>query len=305
MFGYIQPDTPYLFVKDDTLYKALYCGVCKAIGSSCSQLARMSLTYDIAFLSAVAHNVCNVDVTLKRERCIAHPIKSRPIASCDPLTEKLAAINVILSEYKVKDDVYDSGKGRFKGLIIGGGYKKAKRKYPEIDKIVSDGYYSLFEKEKQGEKSVDMVCDPFAELLAKLSDEVFGEYATESTHKLFYAIGKWIYLIDALDDFEKDVKKKNYNLFVTAYGETDFVQFVKNHGEEVNFIFSSVFSTISEEAEKIKFYFNGDLVKNILTRGIPEAYKRVLKIKFDKINTKGRQSDGENANHEAKPRSIE
>ena len=291
MFGYVQPDTPYLFVKDDTLYKALYCGVCKAIGSSGSQLSRMSLTYDIAFLSAVAHNVCNVDVKIKRERCVAHPIKSRPIASRDTLTEKLAAVNVILAEYKVKDDVYDSGKGRLKGLLIGGGYKKAKKKYPEIEKIVKEGYELLSEKEKNGEKSVDMVCDPFAELLAKLSDEVFGEYATESTHKLFYAIGKWIYLIDALDDFEKDVKKKNYNLFVTAYGETEFKSFVEKYGKEVDFIFSSVFSTIAEEAGKIKFYFNGDLVKNILLRGIPAAYKRVLKTKFEKFNSKGK-TDG-------------
>ena len=295
MFGYVQPDTPYLFVKDDTLYKALYCGVCKAIGSSCSQIARMSLTYDIAFLSAVAHNVCNADVVVKRERCIAHPIRPRPIASRDELTEKLAAVNVILAQYKVKDDVYDSGKGRIKGLFLSGGYKKAKKKFPKIDKIVKEGYYSLSEKEKRGETSVDMVCDSFAELLAKLSDEVFAEYATESTHKLFYAIGKWIYLIDALDDFEKDVKKKNYNLFVTAYGETDFKIFAEKHFKEVDFIFSSVFSAIAEEAEKVKFYFNGDLIKNILLRGIPAAYRRILKTKFEKINPKGKTDGGKKA----------
>ncbi len=27
MFGYINPDAPYLFKKDETLYKALYCGM--------------------------------------------------------------------------------------------------------------------------------------------------------------------------------------------------------------------------------------------------------------------------------------
>ena len=32
MFGYVKPDAPYLYIKDDTLYKSLYCSVCKAIG---------------------------------------------------------------------------------------------------------------------------------------------------------------------------------------------------------------------------------------------------------------------------------
>ena len=35
MFGYISPDAPYLFKKDETLYKALYCGLCKGIGAGC------------------------------------------------------------------------------------------------------------------------------------------------------------------------------------------------------------------------------------------------------------------------------
>ena len=48
MFGYIGPDRPYLFIKDETLYKALYCGVCRAISAECGQMARTALTYDMA-----------------------------------------------------------------------------------------------------------------------------------------------------------------------------------------------------------------------------------------------------------------
>ena len=55
MFGYLVPDKPYLYLKDDTLYKALYCGVCKSIGKVSGQRARFTLTYDIAFLSAIAN----------------------------------------------------------------------------------------------------------------------------------------------------------------------------------------------------------------------------------------------------------
>ena len=80
MFGYIKPETPYLYIKDDTLYKALYCGVCKSIGGQCGQVARFALTYDVAFFSALTHNMAGEDVKIEPKRCVAHWIKKRPIA---------------------------------------------------------------------------------------------------------------------------------------------------------------------------------------------------------------------------------
>ena len=50
MFGYVKPDKPYLYLKDETLYNALYCGVCVSIKKTLGNLPRFTLTYDIAFL---------------------------------------------------------------------------------------------------------------------------------------------------------------------------------------------------------------------------------------------------------------
>ena len=277
MFGYIKTDDPYLFKKDDVLYKSLYCGVCKAIGRSCGQAARLSLTYDIAFLSAVAHNVMNKDVTIENKRCVAHPIIKRPIAKKDELTEKLACINTLLAYYKVTDDVYDNGKGKFKRLVLNSGFKRAKKKFPMIDEIISARYEELRALEKRGEKSVDMVADPFSILLAEISDETLGEYKTENTRKLFYAVGKFIYLIDALDDYDKDLKKGNYNVFSSVYGRFNVKELLEKDGEEISFIFSSVFSSVEENLNAVKFYFNKDLITNILLRGLKKSFADVVK----------------------------
>ena len=66
MFGYVRPDNPYLYIKDDTLYKLLYCSVCKSIGKLCGQSARIGLTFDIAFMSAFVRNVTGVDVIIEK-----------------------------------------------------------------------------------------------------------------------------------------------------------------------------------------------------------------------------------------------
>ena len=107
MFGYLKPDNPYLYLKDDVLYKALYCGICKSIGLSCGQVSRFTLTYDMAFMSAIAHNVLGVDITINKERGIAHQIINRTVAKPDEISKMLGAVNVILAYYKVKDDILD------------------------------------------------------------------------------------------------------------------------------------------------------------------------------------------------------
>ena len=113
-------------------------------------------------------------------------------------------------------------------------------------------------------------------MIAEISDRLLGEYKSEDTHNLFYGIGKWVYLIDALDDYDKDVKKKNYNPFLRAFGQPSRAQMLEKNGEEVDFIFKSVFAQNAECLKKIRFYFNHDLTDNIVLRGLPSATRRVL-----------------------------
>ncbi|MBO5926580.1 MAG: hypothetical protein J6Q38_03370, partial [Clostridia bacterium] len=196
MFGYVLPDKPYLYLKDDTLYNALYCGVCKSLKAKTGQLSRFILTYDIAFMSALAHNILGVDVEIESKNCIAHPIKKRPIAKTDYISDMLASINVILAYYKLKDDVLDENKGTFKSAVFKKAYKKAKKQYPSVDLAVKTSYERLIKLERENCNVVDMVADCFAEMLLEISKVVFNDKSTENTKNLMYGIGNWIYLID-------------------------------------------------------------------------------------------------------------
>ena len=108
MFGYVKTDLPNMYVKDTVLYKAMYCGLCKGIGKVCGHKGRLVLNYDLTFLSVLAHNLADLDVKIEKQRCIIHHIRKRPVAIPDSLTERIAALNVILAHYKLNDDVVDS-----------------------------------------------------------------------------------------------------------------------------------------------------------------------------------------------------
>ena len=276
MFGYVRADTPYLYIKDDTLYRAMYCGVCKGIAEVCGHAARMALSYDITFLSVILHNIKGQDVKIEKQHCLTHCIRSRQMAEVDELTRQLGALNTFLAYYKYTDDIEDGDGGRFKRLFFKKGFKRAKRKYPEIEKIVRENLVEQAKIEKAKTESIDRAADSTAKILAEFSDLVLEDKASEYTHNLFYTVGKWIYLIDALDDYDKDRKKGAYNPFYFAYNAESKADLVKGkRGEEVRFIFHSIFFDIRENLSQIPFRFNRDLSDNILLRGLPKTTKEI------------------------------
>ena len=125
--------------------------------------------------------------------------------------------------------------------------------------------------------STDRAADATAKTLAQFSSYALGDKASEYTYNLFYLVGKWIYLIDALDDYDKDIKKGAYNPFVLSYGAESRQALLQGEkGKEVQFIFNALFFDIRECLASVKFYFNRDLIDNVLLRGLPTMTKKVM-----------------------------
>ncbi len=286
MFGYIKTDLPNMYVKDTVLYKALYCGLCKGIGEICTQKARFALSYDLAFISALIHNVVGKDVKVEKQHCVIHPITKRPIAVPDELTKRISALNVILAYYKLEDGITDKEGGKLKKAFFNGSYKKIKKLEPKLDEIVKNGYQELREIEKRNSDSIDISADPFGKIMQSVIKELCGEFYTEELGDLSYNLGKWIYLIDALDDYDKDIKKKSFNVFYNYYKIESKEKLFCGKGGEIISIFSPILSIIGELSKKINYKFNHDLCDNVLQRGLISETKRVMENKKCKNSTK-------------------
>ena len=280
MFGYVKTDLPNMYVKDTILYKAMYCGLCKGIGKISGQRGRLVLNYDLTFLSILLHNLKDIDVKVEKQRCILHTIRKRPIALPDELTCRIAAFNVILARYKIDDDVIDDNKGKLKRSFFRKAYKRAKKAEPELDAVVRKNYLALREYEKNSCDSIDMVCDPFGNMISESVKVLLGDKFTDDVSKLSYGLGKWIYLIDALDDFNKDKKKNNFNVFINAYPKVNTkAELLEKYGKEIVAIFAEVLGTISESAKLLEYKFNHDLTDNILLLGLKEQTKKIMERK--------------------------
>lgn len=276
MFGYINPDSPYLFRKDETLYKAIYCGMCKSIGKGCGGFAKTALTYDIAFFSALLHNVANCDVTLEKRRCALHIFRKRLMAKPDDISLLLGCVNTALAYYKLLDDKADGDKKGAFAFMYRRGFKRALKRHPKVAEMIGAQMEAQRVLEEKNCAVIDEACEPTAKLLQNVSNYALGEFATADTAALMYDVGKWIYLADALDDYDKDVKKNRYNVLYRAFGSKSKAEAVEKNGGEINFIFNSLFADMRSRLSGIKFYFNHDLTDNIILRGIPLTTRRLV-----------------------------
>ncbi len=280
MFGYVKPDNPNMYVKDVVLYKASYCGLCKSLGCACGQKARMCLSFDLAFLSCFLHNVMNVDMQVEKKRCVLHWFKARPISKPTELSKRIANLNVILAYQKFHDDVLDSGKSKLKKSFFKSSYNKVRKTEPKLCSIIENYYKKLYDYEKSSGDSIVVASEFFGKMLYEVVKVIAEDYFTEDVGTIAFNLGKWIYVADALDDFEKDLKKNEYNPFVMTYKDVltkkDLIQ--KNK-PDLQFMFGDIISEIMIANSKIKYCFNHDLVDNILTKGIVVKTTQLLEGK--------------------------
>ncbi len=299
MFGYIRTDTPELRVRENEYYRAVYCGLCRAQGRCTGQCSRFTLSYDITFLALLRLAAKGEQIKIKRGNCIAHPFKRRSyVVFCEPLGY-CAYAAAILTYGKIVDDISDEkGAKRLKACIAKpfSVYmrKKAIKKYSDLDKKVFDGLKRLSEIEKQNLRSVDIPADAFGDILADILSYGLDGNNYKIMKNIGKHIGRWIYIVDAADDLEDDIKKKRFNAFACLYGGVipdDERETVANSLRLELLASEPMFDLI----EYNELYDIKAIIENIIYRGMPMVAERVLKMdgcSCKETKMKGKKDNG-------------
>lgn len=223
MFGYVRPYVPALRVWEHTYYQALYCGLCRSMKHNTGWLSPLALRYDLVFLVLVQLALQQRTVTLCRKRCAVHPVKRRIMAKEDVALQYAAYVSALLTYYQLQDELADqTGAKRAAARVLSGAAKPMYRRasaLQELNEQMRAHLQHLTELEAKREPSLDAVADVFGQLLrdafsAGLESTAMRRIAGE----IGYHVGKWIYMVDAVDDFFSDLRQGNYNPLVLQSG---------------------------------------------------------------------------------------
>lgn len=287
MFGYVRVNNPELRVREYEFYRGTYCGLCRSMGRCTGQCSRMTLSYDFAFLALLRITLEHHSVTFEQKRCLAHPFKKRNTMKHNPALAYCAGAAAILNYHKIMDDLADErGSKKLRAMLVRPFVAHARRKaikklkLSELDRAVKDGLDRLSQLEHASQVSVDLPAELFGSILADIM--AYGLSGTDARMASAFgmAIGKWIYIADALDDWQDDRKKKRYNPFLLLYNgnlptEAELIG-IQNALKNELFSAEAALDLMEFDIPDIQ-----NIVRNILYLGMPD---RIEQIRFEHLD---------------------
>lgn len=227
MFGYVVVNKPELKIKEFDMYREYYCGLCHRLKHCHKSASRFSLNYDYVFLILLLSGLYEPEETCEKRRCMVHPVGKQRIRY-NEFTDYVADMTVVLARLKCMDDWRDEKNfaGKVYGDILKKQYEKVKKKYPEKVEIIEQAILNLENAQRKKEENIDVVSGYSAKIFA----EVFAVYDDEweqSLRKIGFYLGKFIYIMDAFDDMENDIRDNVYNPFRMWYPEKGFDERVR------------------------------------------------------------------------------
>lgn len=279
MFGYIRPLSSELKVREFEQFKACYCGFCHYLGQEYGPFAKFILNYDFVFMAMLLWRT-DVKCKIDRKRCIASPCRKKCVCISGSEFDASAGLSLILTYWKLKDSVHDEGLikkalARFGMIFLRGAYKKASSRYQSFAQNVKTQIAALNGFEEQRERSIDKTADAFANLLSCIADTVCDRDRSRTLKQLFYHVGRWIYIVDAVDDLQSDVKSGSYNPIAARFNLTGD-RLSDDDKKNIDITLSHSENIAISAFGLLKVGPWNEIIKNILYLGMPDVRRSIL-----------------------------
>lgn len=268
MYGYIVVNQQELKFKEYDLYRSYYCGLCDVLKENYGFTGRMSISYDMTFLIMLLTGLYEPETRYYEGRCIAHPLGKHQYRK-NQITEYVADMNVLMTYYKCMDDWVDEKK--ITRRIIAGSLKKdvktVDKEYASKAAVIAKAMEGLSQAEKQQETNIDEAASYFGQIMASMMVMKDDEWK-DVLNELGFQLGKFIYLLDAFEDLEGDMKAGRYNVFQYHYEHKDFEDLVRN-------ILNSIMSRCAKAFELLPIVQDVEILRNIIYSGVWTRFELV------------------------------
>lgn len=282
MLGYVKAFKPEMKIKDYELYRGIYCSLCRALGRIYSPVAQLFLSYDFAFAAVLRMAASDSDCSFSKGRCPYNPAKKCLKCLNGTAIDFCAHALIITVYYKVLDNFHDSGVGS-KILavliypIIKLMHKKAVRLAPDVDKIIGESMKVQAETEKKTAVGIDETAHASADALGRVMALGFEDKRKDSLYSLGYMVGRYVYILDAADDLEDDLKKGSFNPFGGEYQDIGNVEKRNEFAERVRGMLNLTQSGALDALDSLEKKRFEDILENIIFDGLTFSAEKVLK----------------------------
>lgn len=283
MFGYININQKIMTEEDKKAYRAYYCGLCRRLKSSCGAKGQMLLNYDMTFLVVLLTGLYELDNEVSEITCVLHPTKRKTLW-INEATDYAADMNVILAYHNLIDDWKDDKSYSKKAFakMLDKDYARIVQNYPRQAAAIEEYMKKTEDAEGRGEKNLDAVAGLSGEMLGEVFCWREDEWARELRTLGFY-MGKFIYLMDAYEDYDADMQKGVYNPLILQMKERD-----EDMDTFIRLLLTSMMSECAKSFERLPILLHADILRNVLYSGVWSKYE-FLQLKKKKAEEKAKK----------------
>ncbi len=280
MFGYVRPFKPEMKVRDFESFRAMYCGLCHTLKARYGFGSRMLLSYDMCFMALLMSGVTSCGIKTCQKRCIVSPFRKRACVHENLALDFAADCSVILSYWKLRDSAQDErGMKSLRARLVAGflkrKYQKASEELPDFATAVEQGIRQLDSLERANTPSLDRAADAFAAMMREAAAGLQDEKIRRPMEQLLYHVGRWVYITDAWDDLQDDLKSGSYNAIIARF-EVETPEGLAEAKEAVRLTLLQSAQTAAAASELLDLGRSEPVVKNILYMGLPAMAESVM-----------------------------
>ena len=280
ILGYVKACRDEMKMRDFEIYRGIYCSLCNALSRNYSLLARLLLSYDFTFAALLRLAVGAAPCTFNQKRCPLDPLKKCWFCDDRAQTDLCAHATVIICYYKLLDDLHDKGifskiRAALAFPMISLMHKKAVKLAPGIQAVISAEMTRQAGIEA-GNASLDEAADPSASALGKLLSMGYENEEKELMFRLGYMLGRYIYILDAADDLNRDIKSGNFNPFAREFSSLKTENEKRKFAEHAAGILELTRAAVFEAKDAIKINRFDEIAENILLHGLDVSTAKVL-----------------------------
>ncbi|NMD38147.1 MAG: hypothetical protein GYA87_05635 [Christensenellaceae bacterium] len=277
MFGYINIDEQSLSDENITRYKSLYCGLCSKLKERHGSSKRVLLSYDMTFLLMLLTSLYEPEEKTWYGKCFVHPIKKRRFI-VNEISDYVADMNIIAAYFKILDDINDTKKplAFVKKAFLNNNYLLLKEKYPRQCNVFEKSIEEIKNHEKNYCDNIDTLVNKSAEFIGEIF--VYKEdYWAPLLRSIGMSLGRFIYLMDAYEDLDSDIKHDKFNPLKNTYKRIDYEVLCKES-------LTMLIAECSRAFELLPLELDIDIMRNILYSGVWLKYNTIRNAKQNKNN---------------------
>lgn len=237
MIGYVRPFLKELPRELKKEYRAAYCGLCHTLNKIGGRVGTACLNYEATLFLVVLLAMQEEEPKIFHGSCPHSPLLHVPFVDyLSPVFVNAACVSLVATNLEVMDNLRDEKAFRWvvAERMLRRGTKRAEKELRDAKENISRSVQNYYALEQKVFPSLDVLLNASGKIFESMVAPILAAVEVPNKMELLFlanSLGKWVYLMDACDDWGEDKRRGEFNA-VSKFNSISSIRDIVEHIED-------------------------------------------------------------------------